>query len=261
MSFTGSSIGRYSRLWLIITGIILLGARGGLAICLGSIPVRRRRDAGDRRHPGRRRHPADRHRPRSSAGALQSTDQILPPASPGTAQITGVTQTGMYLNEQPAARAEPAGAAARPGAVRGRAQVVRAADAARRRPVGRAAGGARRSRWSHRSVVVDWQGLPAIGCQRGWACRMAAAVPMTGAAAGRDASGSASTRASARSRRRWPAAAPRRPPFANRSPGQLHGRAAARLPAPAASQAQAHDRQARGHAARSSATSACTRWR
>ena len=38
MSFTGSTMGKYSRLWLIITGVILLAVGGGMAVTLGNIP-------------------------------------------------------------------------------------------------------------------------------------------------------------------------------------------------------------------------------
>ena len=36
--FTGGTIGSYSRLWLIITGVILLGVGAVMAISLGSVP-------------------------------------------------------------------------------------------------------------------------------------------------------------------------------------------------------------------------------
>ncbi len=100
MSFTGSTMGKYSRIWLIITGVILLVVGGVMAIALGSIPF--------------------------AGGAMLMTggilaavgllliviglivgrragqvDQLLATGIPGTAQITGLTQTGMYLNEQP----------------------------------------------------------------------------------------------------------------------------------------------------------------
>ena len=100
MSFSGSSMGRYSRIWLWITGIILLVLGAVFILALGNIPF--------------------------AGGAMLTTgyilagvgilliviglivgrraaavDQILATGTPGTAQVTGVTQTGMYLNEQP----------------------------------------------------------------------------------------------------------------------------------------------------------------
>ena len=100
MSFTGSTMGKYSRLWLIITGVILLVVGIGMAIGLGGIPF--------------------------AGGAMLTTggilgaigllliviglivgrraaqvEHLLATGIPGTAQITGLTQTGMYLNEQP----------------------------------------------------------------------------------------------------------------------------------------------------------------
>ncbi|HEX2706111.1 MAG TPA: hypothetical protein VHM65_10155 [Candidatus Lustribacter sp.] len=101
--FTGGTIGNYSRLWLIITGGILLAVGAIMAITLGNIPF-----AGgtmvltggimalvgiglivvgiivDRR--------------------AASTDALLTSGTPGTATITGLTQTGMYMNENPQIR-------------------------------------------------------------------------------------------------------------------------------------------------------------
>lgn len=100
MSFTGSTMGKYSRLWLIITGVILLVTGGVMAIALGSVPF-----AGGTMI--------------LTGGILGITgivliviglvigqraaavDQLLATGIPGTAQIVGATQTGMYLNEQP----------------------------------------------------------------------------------------------------------------------------------------------------------------
>jgi len=101
--FTGGTIGNYSRLWLIITGGILLGVGAILAIMLGSVPF--------------------------AGGAMvmtggfmalvgivlivigiivgrraASTDALLTTGTPGTATITGLTQTGMYFNENPQVR-------------------------------------------------------------------------------------------------------------------------------------------------------------
>lgn len=101
--FTGGTIGNYSRLWLIITGGILLGVGAILAIMLGSVPF--------------------------AGGAMvmiggfmalvgivlivigiivgrraASTDALLTTGTPATAAITGLTQTGMYVNENPQIR-------------------------------------------------------------------------------------------------------------------------------------------------------------
>lgn len=100
MSFTGGTFGNYSRLWLIITGVILLVVGGGMALTLGTIPF-----AGSMMLltggilaivgivlivigliVGRR---------------ASAVNQLLATGVPGTAQILGMTQTGMYLNEQP----------------------------------------------------------------------------------------------------------------------------------------------------------------
>jgi len=101
--FTGGTIGSYSRLWLIITGGILLGVGAILAFALGSVPF--------------------------AGGAMvmtggfmalvgivlivigiivgrraASTEALLTTGTPGTATITGLTQTGMYVNENPQIR-------------------------------------------------------------------------------------------------------------------------------------------------------------
>jgi len=101
--FSGSTMGRYSRLWLIITGIILLAVGAGMAVTLGGIPY--------------------------AGGAMlitggilavvgialivigiivgrraAATDQLLQTGTAGTAAITGLTQTGMYMNENPQIR-------------------------------------------------------------------------------------------------------------------------------------------------------------
>ena len=101
--FTGGTIGNYSRLWLIITGGILLGVGAILAVSLGGIPF-----AGTAMVltggfmalvgiiliivgviVGRR---------------AASTDALLTSGTLATATITGLTQTGMYFNEQPQIR-------------------------------------------------------------------------------------------------------------------------------------------------------------
>ncbi|MEP7159247.1 MAG: hypothetical protein ABI797_07450 [Chloroflexota bacterium] len=101
--FTGGTIGNYSRLWLIITGAILLGVGAILAVMLGNVPF--------------------------AGGAMVMTgavmalvgivlivigiivgrraaaaDALLAAGTPGTATITGLTQTGMYVNENPQIR-------------------------------------------------------------------------------------------------------------------------------------------------------------
>ncbi|MDL2335412.1 MAG: hypothetical protein QFC55_05225 [Chloroflexota bacterium] len=98
--FTGGTFGNYSRLWLIITGAILLGVGAIMAITLGNIPY-----AGTAML--------------MTGGFMAlvgialiiigvvvgqraaSTDALLTSGTPATAQITGITQTGMYFNEQP----------------------------------------------------------------------------------------------------------------------------------------------------------------
>jgi hypothetical protein len=100
MSFSGSTMGKYSRLWLIITGVILLAVGGVLAVTLSGTPF-----AGDAML--------------LTGGILAAVglllivigiivgrraadvDRVLTTGLAGTAQITGMTQTGMYLNEQP----------------------------------------------------------------------------------------------------------------------------------------------------------------
>ncbi|HUP83062.1 MAG TPA: hypothetical protein VM284_02615 [Candidatus Limnocylindria bacterium] len=101
--FTGGTIGNYSRLWLIITGGILLGVGAVLVVALGSVPF-----AGGAMVAtggfmavvgialiaigiivGRR---------------AASTDALMTTGTAGTAQITGLTQTGMYFNENPQIR-------------------------------------------------------------------------------------------------------------------------------------------------------------
>jgi hypothetical protein len=100
MSFTGSTMGKYSRFWLIITGAILLAVGVVMAVALGGLPF-------------------------AGTGMLLTggilgivglaliaigivvgrraadVDRVLATGIAGTAQVTGVTQTGMYLNEQP----------------------------------------------------------------------------------------------------------------------------------------------------------------
>ena len=101
--FTGGTIGNYSRLWLIITGGILLAVGAIMAITLGSIPF-----AGGTMV--------------LTGGIMAlvgigliiggvivgkraaSTDALLMTGMQASATITGLTQTGMYVNEQPQIR-------------------------------------------------------------------------------------------------------------------------------------------------------------
>ena len=100
MSFSGSSMGNYSRIWLFIIGIIFVVLGAVFIVGLSGLPA--------------------------AGGAMAMTgyifagvgvlliviglivgrraaavDQILTTGTAGTAQVVGVTQTGMYLNEQP----------------------------------------------------------------------------------------------------------------------------------------------------------------
>lgn len=103
MSFSGSSYGRYSRIWLIVIGVILLAVGGGMALTLGSVPL-----AGGTML--------------LTGGILAvvgialivigfvvgqraaATDRLLQTGLAGSAAITGLTQTGMYFNENPQVR-------------------------------------------------------------------------------------------------------------------------------------------------------------
>ena len=101
--FSGSTMGRYSRIWLIITGVIMLGMGVAFILFLGNIPFA----GGAMVATG------------GILGAVgvalivigyivgrraASTDQLLTTGTAGTAQITGLTQTGMYFNENPQIR-------------------------------------------------------------------------------------------------------------------------------------------------------------
>jgi hypothetical protein len=101
--FTGGTFGNYSRLMLFITGGILLAVGALMAIALGAIPY-----AGGAML--------------MTGGILAvvgiglivagiivgrraaSTDALLQTGTPGSATITGLTQTGMYFNENPQIR-------------------------------------------------------------------------------------------------------------------------------------------------------------
>ncbi len=101
--FTGGTFGNYSRLWLIITGAILLGVGVIMAVMMGSLPY--------------------------AGGAMvltggfmglvgvvliiigiivgrraASTDALLSTGTAATATITGLTQTGVFFNDQPQIR-------------------------------------------------------------------------------------------------------------------------------------------------------------
>jgi len=100
MSFTGSTYGRFTGRYMIIMGIFFLVLGAGLAFALGGIPY-------------------------AGGGMLltggifiivggalavigfmvnrgaSGTDDVLATGVSGTATLTGVTQTGMYLNDQP----------------------------------------------------------------------------------------------------------------------------------------------------------------
>lgn len=101
--FSGSTMGRYTRFWLILTGVILLGVGAVMAVALGGIPYAGGAMLGTGGFlaligvvlivigviVGRR---------------AAATDQLLQTGTAGTATVTGLTQTGMYLNEQPQIR-------------------------------------------------------------------------------------------------------------------------------------------------------------
>jgi hypothetical protein len=101
--FTGGTFGNYSRLWLIITGAILLGVGVIMAVMLGGIPYA----GGAMLLTGGFM---------GLVGAVliiigvivgrraASTDALLSTGTPATATITGLTQTGVFLNDQPQIR-------------------------------------------------------------------------------------------------------------------------------------------------------------
>jgi hypothetical protein len=98
--FTGGTFGNYSRLWLIITGVILLGVGVVMAVTLGSVPYA----GGTMLLTGGFM---------ALAGVVliiigivvgrraAATDALLSTGTPGTATNTGLTQTGMFFNDQP----------------------------------------------------------------------------------------------------------------------------------------------------------------
>jgi len=101
--FTGGTFGNYSRLWLIITGGILLGVGAIMAITLGNVP-----------YAGGAMLATGGFMALVGIGLIAagiivgrraaSTDALLATGTPGTAAITGLTQTGMYMNENPQIR-------------------------------------------------------------------------------------------------------------------------------------------------------------
>ncbi len=100
MSFTGSTFGRFTGRYMIIMGIFFLVLGGAFVLVLGGIPYA----GGGMLLTGGIFIIV--------GGALAviglmvnrgagSTDNLLATGVSGTATLTGVTQTGMYLNEQP----------------------------------------------------------------------------------------------------------------------------------------------------------------
>ena len=98
--FTGGSFGNYSRVYLIVMGAIFLVVGIGVAIALGSVPFA----GGGMLLMGGIF---------AIVGAIlivvgiivgrgaSASNQILQTGTPGTATITGMSQTGVYLNENP----------------------------------------------------------------------------------------------------------------------------------------------------------------
>src|SRR3990172_8032218 len=101
--FTGGTIGNYSRLWLIITGGILLAVGAIMAITLGNVP-----------YAGQTMILTGGLMALVGIGLIvagiivgrraASTEALLATGTPGTATVTGLTQTGMYMNENPQIR-------------------------------------------------------------------------------------------------------------------------------------------------------------
>ena len=196
------------------------------------------------------------------------TTQVLQTGIPGTATITGLTQTGVYLNENPQIAHESAGPAAGRGALRREHQAGRAADASGPAVERRAAVRPRRPDGS----LQDRDRL-----EQHRLCRLAAGRGGHGQCPA-DGCGSRSAQAAAAGHARRPGNPGREPQpgpgrdrghgrHADRQPvlesgaGQLHGRAAARLPAPERSRRRRRTSTRWRTPARSSATSTCSRWR
>ena len=98
--FRGSTMGRHTGLWLIITGGILLAVGAAMIIGLGAIPFA----GGTMLLTGGIMGVVGVVLIVAGVLARQraaAVDQILATGTSGTAQVTGLTQTGMYLNEQP----------------------------------------------------------------------------------------------------------------------------------------------------------------
>ena len=101
--FTGGTIGNYSRLWLIITGGILLAVGAIMAITLGNVP-----------YAGQTMILTGGLMALVGIGLIvagiivgrraASTEALLATGTAGTATVTGLTQTGMYMNENPQIR-------------------------------------------------------------------------------------------------------------------------------------------------------------
>ena len=161
MSFSGSTFGRFTGRYMIIMGVFFVVLGVGAAIALGGLPY-------------------------AGGGMLlmggifvivggavavigfivnrgaSSTEQVLAAGVAGTATITGVTQTGMYLNEQPRIKMDLL--VQLPG------QAPYAAEHTEFVPLillSRVQPGAtlpvKVNPAQPQKVVVDWQGLPAMG--------------------------------------------------------------------------------------------------
>jgi hypothetical protein len=161
MSFTGSTFGRFTGRYMIIMGIFFLVLGAGLAFALGGIPYA----GGGMLLTGGIFIVV--------GGALAvigfvvnrgagSTDTVLATGVSGTATLTGVTQTGMYLNEQPRIKMDML--VQLPG------QVPYAAEHTEFVPLillSRVSPGAtlpvKVNPAQPSKIVVDWQGLSAMG--------------------------------------------------------------------------------------------------
>ncbi len=243
MSFTGSTMGKYSRLWLFVIGIIMLVLGISFIVGLGWIPF--------------------------AGGAMVLTggilaavgialivvgiivsrraaavDQILTTGTAGTAQVTGVTQTGMYLNEQPQLDLQLMvsipGKAPYPARHKSFVPLMLMGRVTSGQPLA-----VRVDPMDPQKLVVDWQSSGFASAPMGMP--MAGAMPMTGAApaattfSGVDESLEPGP-GSAGGKRRGGGKSLCEP-----GTGQLLGRAAARVPAPVGPAWRGDDRQAHGH--------------
>jgi hypothetical protein len=177
MSFTGSTFGRFTGRYMIIMGIFFLVLGGAFVLVLGGIPYA----GGGMLLTGGIFIIV--------GGALAvigfmvnrgagSTDNLLATGVSGTATLTGVTQTGMYLNEQPRIKMDML--VQLPG------QLPYAAEHSEFVPLillSRVQPGAtlpvRVNPAQPAKVVIDWQGLSAMGMP---GIAMAGAAPMNVAA-------------------------------------------------------------------------------